>query len=198
MSNYSSTRGTSACSAQRYQNVFVPADLVWQGIRVRNVGIRSRGTGSRNPFKLGFHLEFGRYTTGQQFLGMDSLVLDNLWQDRSLMREALAMSMFRRMGQAAPRESFARLFINGEYQGLYRLVENITPAFAATQTGSADGYLFEFHYRFPFYSQYLGDTLAPYKTIFEPRSRQLDAENTIYGPIRDLFEAQPAGPCGVA
>src|SRR5512134_2644818 len=42
-------------------NTYYPADLLWGTTRVRNVAVRSRGTGSRNPFKLGLRVDFNRF-----------------------------------------------------------------------------------------------------------------------------------------
>jgi spore coat protein CotH len=83
------------------------ADFQWRSIRVRNVAIRSRGGASRNPSKPAFRVDFNRFTTGQQFLGLKALVLDNVWQDGSFVAESTAMAFFERMGQAAPKESSA-------------------------------------------------------------------------------------------
>jgi hypothetical protein len=173
---------------ERYtENTSYPADLVWGGLRVRNVAVRSRGTGSRNNVKIGLQVDFDRYTRGQRFLGLANLVLDNMWQDASMMRERLAVALFDRMGQPAPRESFCRLFINNVLQGLYAIVEPIDEAFLARTGGRADDYLFEYHYQTPFYGEYLGDDLAPYKARFEPRTHELDPDALVYGPIREMF-----------
>lgn len=172
---------------ERYEeNIRVPADFIWRDQRVRNVGVRIRGTGSRTPIKPGLDLEFGYYTRGQQFLGLKGLVLDNLWQDPSLLRESLAMAVFRRMGAAAPRESFARLFVNNEFQGVYAIIEPIDTRFAAEAVGQADGRLFEYRYVMPFYGEYLGEEFDPYKRLFEPRGQATDTDAMLYGPIRDL------------
>ena len=91
---------------ERYQeNTYYTADLTWQGVRVRNIGIRNRGLGSRNPTKPGFRVDFNRYTSGQTFLGLRSLILDNNWQDPSFLAERAAMAFFARLGEPAPRES---------------------------------------------------------------------------------------------
>src|SRR6187551_263047 len=98
---------------QNYQaNTYYPADLAWKNVKVRNVGIRSRGQGSRNPTKLGLRVDMSRYTTGQKFLGLSTIILDNIWQDDSMIREKLAFTFFERLGLSAPRESYCRLFIN--------------------------------------------------------------------------------------
>jgi spore coat protein CotH len=169
------------------ENIYVPADLVWRGIRVRNVGIRSRGGGSRNQNKLGLRVDFNRYARRQRFLGLTALVLDNGYQDASLMRESLAMSVYRRMGMAAPRESFARLYINNQYQGVYILVEPIDQAFLSRTIGEDSGHLFEYQWVIPFYTEYLGDNPATYRPLFQPATHELESDSTLYGPIRDLF-----------
>jgi spore coat protein H len=171
------------------RNTDYPADLQWGTLRLPNVGIRSRGLGSRSATKLGLRVDFTRYAAGQRFLGLKSLVLKNLWQDPSMVREALAMAMFSRMGQPAPRESFCRLYINGEYEGLYVIVEDIDDVFLARTLGSGAGYLFEFHLRTPFHAEYLGENLAAYKPRFEPRTHELESDTSLYAPIADLFRA---------
>ena len=41
--------------------------------------------------KPALRIDFNRYVAGQEFLGLKSLALDNLWQDPSMIRERLAM-----------------------------------------------------------------------------------------------------------
>jgi spore coat protein CotH len=173
---------------ERYQeNTYYTADLSWQGQRVRNVGVRSRGTGSRNPIKLGLRVDFDRYTTGQTFLGLRSLILDNNWQDPSLLAERAAMAFFERLGQPAPRESYCRLYINNGFEGLYSIVESIDAPFLARVYDSDQGYLFRFDYQAAWHGEYLGDDLALYKPFFEPETHKLEADVMLYAPIRDLF-----------
>jgi len=168
-------------------NTRYPADMIWRNLRVRNVSVRSRGFGSRNSTKLGLLIEFDHYTSGQRFLGLRSLVLDNEWQDPSMIREQVAMSFFNRMGMPASRESFARLYINNEYQGVYGIVENIDPDYLRRTLSENEGYLYEFHWQDYWYGEYRGDDLAPYKLLFEPRTHQLESDTQLYSPIRDLF-----------
>jgi hypothetical protein len=169
------------------QNTVYPADLQWRSLRVRNVGIRSRGAASRNPVKLGLEIDFSRYNSRQRFLGLRSLVLDNLWQDPAMVREQVVMALFERMGEPAPRESFARLYINNEYQGLYAIVEAIDEGFLSRVFGEYTGYLFEYHRVREFHGEYLGEALGDYRPFFEPRNHRMEAEWLLYAPIRDLF-----------
>ena len=174
---------------QTYQvNTYYPADLTWKNVKVRNVGIRSRGAGSRNPTKLGLRVDMDRYTTGQKFVGLSTIILDNIWQDDSMIREKLAFTFFEKLGQPAPRESYCRLFINNEYQGLYTITEEIDGAFAQRVTGETDGTVFEFHAdnARPYRAEDLG-AIENYKPFFEPRTHVLDADTTLYTPIQQLF-----------
>ena len=105
-------------------NTYYPCDFRWQGQVVRNVGIRSRGTGSRSGVKPGLRVDFNRYTTNQQFLGLKSVILRNNTQDPSNLHERLSMLLFRRMGLPASREAYTTLYVNNEYVGLYTIVES--------------------------------------------------------------------------
>ena len=173
---------------ERYlENLYVPADFQWRDQRVRNVGIRSRGLASRNASKLGLRIDFNRYTTGQRFLGLTSVVLDNLVTDPALIRERVSMALFSRLGQPAPRESFARVFINGAYEGVYAVVEPVDSAFIERAFGEKGGYLFERHFIQSYYGEDLGDNPAAYRIVFEPRTHELEADTVLYSPIQALF-----------
>jgi len=170
------------------ENTYYQADFQWRNMRVRNVGIRSRGGASRNPVKPMFRVDFNRYTSGQQFLGLKSLVLDNAWQDGSFVAESTAMAFFERMGQASSRESFCRLYINDVYSGVYVIVESVDSGYVTRTLNEKGGYLFSYEYVQPFYGEYLGDDYAPYKRLFQPQTHELEADTILYSPIRDLFK----------
>ena len=113
------------------ENTYYPADLVFGGQTLHNVGIRSRGGGSRNARKPGLRVDIDRYSDAQTFLGLRSFVLDNLTQDPSAVRETVTMKLFARIGIPAPREAHVRLYVNDTYVGLYAAVESIDKQFLA-------------------------------------------------------------------
>lgn len=176
------------------ENTYYPADMTWNGITVRNVGIRSRGLGSRRSQKPGLRVDFDRYSTGQQFLGLKSFVLDNLSQDFSGIKETVAMRFFARLGIPAPRETHTRLYVNGRYSGLYGLVESVDKTMMGRVFGSIgddvqnDGYLFEYNYVLgsPWRFEYLGPSLDPYKLRFDIKTNESHADARIWGPIEEL------------
>ena len=170
-------------------NTHYPADLTWRNQRVRNVAVRSRGASTRDGNKLGLTVDFDRYTLGRTFMGLRSLVLDNLLDDPSMLRDILASEVFRRMGQPAPRMAMSRLYLNNEYQGVYAIVENIDPAFLYETFGRDDGYLYEFKRPGNYYGDYLGANLKAYDPIFQPRTHKTEPASILFEPIRRLLEA---------
>jgi spore coat protein CotH len=171
------------------ENDYYPADLTWNGVRATNVGVRSRGYGTRSGVKPGLKIDFARYSTRGQFLGLRALVLDNLLQDKSMIRERVAMAFLRRFGVPASREAFARVFVNGQYAGLYAMVEEVDTVFALRTLGDANGALFEYRWLRPYHAEYLGDDLDLYRPLFEPRAREYDSVYNLYDPVRELFRA---------
>jgi spore coat protein CotH len=166
-------------------DTYYSADLQWRNIRVRNAGVRSRGGASRNGIKLGLRVDFNRYVGGQKFLGLKSIVLKNLWQDGSMMHERLAMSFFARMGQPASRESFCRLYINNEFQGLYVIVESVDNNYLERTIGEDSGYLYSYQKQGNFYGEYLGEDLAEYKLLFEAQNHEKEGNTKLYLPVHD-------------
>jgi spore coat protein CotH len=176
------------------ENTFYQADLEWRGTRVRSVAVRSRGGGSRSPTKPGMLIDFDRFAAGQRFLGLSALVLDNGWQDPSFVRESVTMAMFARMGQPAPRESFARLFINGAYYGLYAIVEPVDAPFLARAFGDSGGYVFEYQWLREFHAEYLGPSLDQYEELFRAETHDLESETALYAPVQEMFREINAQP----
>jgi spore coat protein CotH len=176
------------------ENTYYPADMTWNGQTVRNVGIRSRGLGSRSATKPGLRVDFDRYSTSQQFLGLKSLVLDNLTQDHTGIKETVTMRFFTRLGIPAPRETHTRLYVNGNYTGVYGLVESVDKTMMGRVFGSIgddvqnDGYLFEYNYVLgsPWRFTYEGADLTPYKARFDIKTNESHGDTRIWGPIEEL------------
>jgi spore coat protein CotH len=155
------------------ENTYYPCNLEWRGIMAENIGIRSRGLGSRSGTKPGLRVDFDRFETNQEFLGLKSVVLDNLTQDNSFIRERLSMEMFRRMGIPAPRVTHARLYVNDAYAGLYGLVESIDKRFLRRHFSQNDGYLYEYKWTFPYRFEYRGPETASYSPApFQPQTNE--------------------------
>lgn len=185
----------AALQATFRENTYYPTQMTWRGVTIKNAGIRSRGNGSRRENKPGLRFDCDRYSAQQTFLGMKSFVLDNLVQDASMIKERIAMLLFRRMGLPAPREAHVRLFVNNQFIGLYAAVESIDKTFLGRTFGADDhggtendGYLFEYDYLGEYRFEHLGDDLTQY-AMFKPETREKDAAAKIWGPIESMIQA---------
>lgn len=175
------------------EDTYYPADLVLKGQVVHNIGIRSRGSGSRNPHKPGLKLDFNRYVSGQQPFGLSTVVLDNLYQDPAMVRERVAMKFYAHLGLAAPRETYVKVWINDRlYLGLYALTESMDKRFLTRSGLDRDGYLYDYEYQEAWWFTHLGDDLGRYARRFEPETNKSAAMPVHYGPIEQLIRAANA------
>ena len=168
----------TALKTDYLDNTYYPSDLRWRDQVVRNIGIRSRGTGSRSGIKPGLRIDFDRYTTGQKFLGLKSFVLRNNTQDASGMHERISTLFFRRMGVPAPREAHTRLYVNNAYAGLYTIVESVDKDFLKRVDHEDGGYLYKYDYNVndrPWYFDDRGSDPKLYvPSPFKPETHELD------------------------
>jgi spore coat protein CotH len=159
-------------------NQYYAANISLDGEVMEQVGIRSRGDGSRNEEKPGLKIDFNKYIKTQEFHGYKTMVLDNLWQDQSLMREKLSFLVFEAMGIAAPALAHTRLTVNDEYWGVYTIVESVSKPFLKARIGEESGNMFDYEYasRWDF-SVLGGDAGAYVPSPFQPQTNEdhLDA-----------------------
>ena len=140
---------------------------------VLQVGIRSRGDGSRSEEKPGLKVDFDKYVPAQEYYGYKSLVIDNLTTDASMLRERLSFLVFEAMGIAAPRNAFARLTVNGEYWGLFALVEPVSKPFLEARLGEKSGTLFDYEWIFPYDFSWRGSEPSAYLPVpFQPETNE--------------------------
>src|SRR5262245_21308135 len=64
-------------------NQYYAASVSIDNQRINQVGVRSRGAGSRSETKPGLKLDFNKTVKNQEFHGYKSLVGDNITQDAS-------------------------------------------------------------------------------------------------------------------
>ena len=175
-----------------------PVDFEWQGVKVRNSGIRVRGNTTRNDHKPSFRIDFNRYVSGQDFFGLNAIVLNNAWHDPSMLHDRLSMLTFRRVGIPAPRQAHVRLFVGAghEYAGVYAISEEVSKTFLAENFGEDNGYLYEFHHQdgenYGFEDP--GPDLGWYIPRFGPKTHETESVANLYMPIRNLVEAVNDAP----
>jgi len=79
--------------------------------------------------RFSFTINFGKYikkkTYGvrQNFYGCNKISFNNFFFDRTMMKEYFAMKLMSEMGVPTPEYGLAKLYINGNYYGVYFMVE---------------------------------------------------------------------------
>ena len=127
------------------------ADIMVDGIKVENAGIRTKGNMTLNSVansdsdRYSYRIKFNKYVKGNKLIGLDELCLNSGYSDPSYMREYLHYEVLRSLGMNVPETVFARVYINGEYAGLYFAVEGIGDTFLEGNFGETykDGNLYK-------------------------------------------------------
>ena len=139
----------AAILASPRDEVYYPANIVYDGAVVEEVAFRTKGNSSLSSSantgtsRLPFKIDLNYYVEGQELLGETKLVLNNGFKDPSCMRDFLANSLAREFGLPAPRASFVNLYINDEHIGLYTLVEAVDGNFVDERFEDDDGDLYK-------------------------------------------------------
>ena len=137
-----------------FSNEFIDETII-------DVGFRLRGNTSRIAMKKSFKLSFNTFVAGRQFYDVEKLNLNGEHNDPSIIRSKLCWDGYNNIGQISSRASYAAVYINGEYYGLYISVEHIDDEFLNKNFADDSGNLWKCHY--PARLNYLGDNPDMYK-----------------------------------
>jgi len=117
--------------------------------------------------RFSLKLDLDRYDDAARLDGLKKLNLHAMAADPSKMRERLGYSLYRSMDVLAPRAVHARVYINGEYHGLFAAVEEVDGRFTANRfPGSGDGNVYKELWPAEHITEY--DATAALRTNDEP------------------------------
>ena len=96
-----------------------------------DVGLRLKGNITRRTFagKPSLKIDAHAWLPNQRFHGLRRLTLNNMVQDKSMLKEHVVYRLYRDLGVPAPRHGYARVTINGLPYGLYGIVESMDQQF---------------------------------------------------------------------
>lgn len=139
--------------------VWVPADVVFEGVTWAHVGIRFKGNSSlmsswgSGSYKLPFKLDFDEFEDefpeidDQRFYGFKQLSLSSNFSDDSFLREKVTADIFREAGVPSAHTAFYRVYVDyGEgpvYFGLYTVVEVVDDTVIETQFDDDSGNVYK-------------------------------------------------------
>ena len=150
----------------------IKADLKVDGKTYKDVGVRFRGNTSYtrigNSEKKGFNIRLDSFVPGQDLYGYDHLNLNNGYHDPTFMREVLTYQIARRY-LCAPKANFVRVWLNGQYWGIYINVQQPNKDMFEEWFEDGDGNRYR-GFGFPFDNSalvWLGSNVANYRNNYE-------------------------------
>jgi len=142
--------------------------ITFDGFVLPNCGFKEKGNasnslinyGKKKPLKLSFD-EFANQTLN----GLKKINLNNFTNDPSLLHDVICLKLMRDEGIFASRTSFAKLWVNQEFIGLYVIIENVDKTFLKSKYGSSnnDGNLYKTDRNAQVYLNWLGWESSAYK-----------------------------------
>ena len=127
-SNWDYQLDTAKAGSESY---IIATKCVINGEVYDSVGVKYKGNSSYQPgnTKNPFHIELTTVIPTQDLKGNNDIKLGNGFADPSMVREVLSYEILRNY-MDAPRSNFAKVYVNGQYLGLYSNDEHIGKKFA--------------------------------------------------------------------
>lgn len=139
---------------------YVEGALVFEGQTIEPIGVRYKGSvgsfigctagpnmfdpsGEKTCTKLSLKLKINWEDSKREFYGVRTVELRAMNLDPSMMHERLGYWLFREMGVRAPRATHARVNMNGEYLGVFGLVEVVDGRFTREHFDDGTGNLYK-------------------------------------------------------
>lgn len=110
---------------------------------VDNIGFRLRGNTSRQSAKKSFKVSFNTFESGRKYYGLEKMNLNGEHNDPTVARSKISWDLCRSIGIPAPRSNYHKVYINGDYYGLYINVEHIDEEFVDKRYDNQDGNLYK-------------------------------------------------------
>ena len=140
--------------------VYVEGSLTFEGETLSPVGVRYKGSigayvgcvsgsdwsnpsGHKTCTKLSMKVKINWLDKDDKFYGVKKLQFHSQNLDDSQMRDRLGYHLFAAMGVPSPRCVHAKLYINGQYNGLFALVEQIDGRFTRQNFDDGSGNLYK-------------------------------------------------------
>ena len=116
---------------------------------VSNIGFRTKGNSTlqfvanSESERYGFRVNIDKYEDDQTICGTNEFVLNSSFADPSYMREYITYMAMEEIGGITPEISYANLYINNEYYGLYIYIEAYDDTFVEGVTDDEDACLYK-------------------------------------------------------
>ncbi|MCB0519219.1 MAG: CotH kinase family protein [Lewinellaceae bacterium] len=154
-----------------YTKAFIQIDGQW----LDTVGIRIKGLSSyykANELKKPFKVDLNEFVADNEYDGMSKFNLHNGACDPSMLRDFLSYNILRTAGVSAPRVSHCKVYFNGQYWGLYSIIEQIDKTFLKNNFADDNGTLIKNTGWDEL--QWQGPEITPYLADYEMKTNEVE------------------------
>ena len=126
----------------------IPATVTLNGIVHDSVGVRYKGNSTfclpndqGNP-KVPYNLDMNYWVSGQKLMGLKKVKLANAWLDPTFTKEFSASQIYKNY-LPTPEVNLTKLYVQGDYLGLFVNTESVNKQFVEKHFDEKDGVLFK-------------------------------------------------------
>ncbi len=173
---------------------YMVASVVFDGTSIDSVGVRLKGFFSNwgaNSQKKPFKLDLNEFVQGQKYDGLKKFNLGNAFNDPTMLRDKLSLDMMRDAGMIAARCSHTKLYINGEYWGLYNIIEQYDDDFLDFHFDMDTGNLYKNMNNSNM--DWYGSNPVSYQEEFEKKTNEIEDDWYDLVHLIDVSNNTPAG-----
>ena len=134
---------------------------------IDSIGFRLRGNTSRTSAKKSFKVDFNHFFPGREFFDVEKLNLNGEHNDPTIVRSKICWDLFQDIGMVSSRAAHAKVFINGDYFGLYVSVEHVDDSFLSRNYADDSGNLWKCLW--PADLSYRGDDPEDYHPYYDDK-----------------------------
>ena len=119
------------------------AEIKIDGVSFDSIGVKLKGnyTYSISTKKKPMKIDMNAFVKGKRYEGLRAINLSNEFPDPSMLRNTVAYKILRDAGLIVPRSSFAKVFVNDVYWGLYSVIEQIDKSYLSMHFKDSEGEL---------------------------------------------------------
>ncbi|MEM9548300.1 MAG: CotH kinase family protein [Bacteroidota bacterium] len=170
---------------------YLMGKVIIDNVEVDSVGVRFKGFTSypydsdKKPIKI----DFNEFVPGKRYDGLRKVNLNNATGDPGMQRDGICYDLMRSIGVKAPRTSFAKIYFNNQYWGLYQVIEQVDQEFLQNNFSNDEGNLFKNLSWSKF--EWNGDSPNGYNEIFELKTNRESNDWSGFINLMDILNNTP-------
>jgi spore coat protein CotH len=125
---------------------YLQGNVTIDGKKLYSCGVRFKGESSYEFYpgdKKSFRIKFNKFIKDQMYMGLEDINLNNNFKDPTMLREKIYLDLLKKYNCPAPRASYAKVFVNDKFLGLYLVTDNIGDSFLKRFFKTDKGSLFQ-------------------------------------------------------